>query len=291
VYPRPFEYQRPESLAEAIAALGEPGGERRAIAGGQSLVPMLSLGLAQPDALIDIGRLPLAGAERRNGTLVLGALTRHRELERSTELAAQVPLASEAARYIGNPRVRNRGTLGGSLAHADPAAELGAVGLTYGGRAVISGPDGERVVDLDDFFEGFFITAVRAGELLTAVELDLPPAGTGHGFSEIAGRADDFATAAATALVTIDDRGTCERARIALAGVDDRPVRCAPAEELCAGERLEGETLRRLAKVVADAVSPEDDAFISGAYRAQAAGTCAARATDAAWRRAVGESA
>lgn len=288
MYPRPFEYHRPETLAEAIAAMGEPGGERRAIAGGQSLVPMMSLGLAQPDVLIDIGRLPLAGVERRNGTLALGALTHHRELERSADLAGQIPLASEAAHYIGNPRVRNRGTLGGSLSHADPAAELGAVALTYGGRAVISGAEGDRAVDLDEFFEGFFITAVRPGELLTAVELELPPPGTGHGFCEVAGRADDFATAAATALVTIDDDGACARARIGLAGIADRPVRCAPAEELCAGERLEGDVLRRIAAAVVEAVSPEDDAFISGAYRARAAGTCAARAVEAAWRRALG---
>jgi aerobic carbon-monoxide dehydrogenase medium subunit len=288
MYPRPFDYHRPESLNEAIAVLGEPGGERRAIAGGQSLVPMMSLGLAQPDVLVDVGRLPLAGTERHDGTLVLGALTRHRELERSADLAAALPLASEAARHIGNPRVRNRGTVGGSLAHADPAAELGAVVLTYGGRAVISGAEGEHAVELADFFEGFFLTAVRPGELLTRVELELPPAGTGHGFHEIAGRADDFATAAATALVTVDDRGACARARIALAGVADRPLRCAVAEELCSGERLKDQLPQRIAGAVVGDVSPESDAFISGAYRARAAGICAARAVDAAWRRALG---
>src|SRR5918996_1098779 len=211
VHPRPFEYIRPETVADAVAALAGAGGEVRAIAGGQSLVPMMTLGLALPDVLVDIGRLPLAGAERRNGTLALGALTRHRELERSAELAAEVPLASEAARYIGNPRVRNRGTLGGSLSHADPAAELGAVALTYGGRAVIAGADGER------------------------------------------------------------------------------RRRSPPAEELCAGGRLGGELLPRLAAAVAEGVSPEDDAFISGAYRARAAGTCAARAVETAWKRALGE--
>jgi carbon-monoxide dehydrogenase medium subunit len=289
VYPRPFEYSRPETVAEAIAALSGAPGEARPIAGGQSLVPMMSLGLAQPDLLVDIGRLPLTGAERTNGTLALGALTRHRELERSRELGEQLPLAAEAAHHIGNPRVRNRGTLGGSLSHADPASELGAVALTYGGRAVIAGGEGERAVPIDDFFEGFFLTAVRPGELLTRVELELPPPGTGHGFCEIAGRADDFATAAATALVTIDDRGTCAEARLALAGVGDRSLRCAPAEELCRGERLEGDLLRRLAGTVVDAVAPEDDAFISGDYRARAAGTCAARALGAAWRRAHGD--
>ena len=289
MYPRPFEYTRPDTIADATEALTGAAGEARPLAGGQSLVPMMSLGLAQPDLLVDIGGLPLTGTERMNGTLALGALTRHRELERSGELGAQVPLAAEAAHHIGNPRVRNRGTLGGSLSHADPASELGAVALTYGGRVVIAGGDGERFVPINDFFEGFFLTAVRPGELLTRVELELPPPGTGHGFCEIAGRADDFATAAATALVMIDDRGACTEARLALAGVGDRPLRCPPAEELCRGERLESDILPRLARTVVETVAPEDDAFVSAEYRARAAGTCAARALSTALRRARGE--
>jgi aerobic carbon-monoxide dehydrogenase medium subunit len=286
MYPRPFEYRRPETVNEATAALNEAAGEARVIAGGQSLVPMMSLGLTQPDVLVDIGRLQLAGTERVNGTFSLGALTRHRELERSAELAAQIPLAAEAAHYIGNPRVRNRGTFGGSLAHADPASELGAVALTYGGRAVIASADGERTVPITEFFEGFFLTAVRPGELLVRVDLELPPPGTGHGFYEVAGRADDFATAAATTLVTIDDRGACGEARVALVGVADRPIRFDAAEELCRGEALDGECLGRVADAVAEGVAPEDDAFISAAYRARAAATCARRALEAAWRRA-----
>lgn len=289
MYPRPFEYVRPESVSEAVDALASAAGEARAIAGGQSLVPMLSLGLAQPDVLVDIGGLPLTGTERVNGSLSLGALTRHRELERSAELRAQLPLAAEAARYIGNPRVRNRGTLGGSLSHADPASELGAVVLTHGGRAGITGTDGERTVPFDEFFEGFFLTAVRPGELLTRVELDLPPEGTGHGFSEVAGRADDFATAAATALVTVGDDGTCAEARLALAGVADRPIRCAAGEARCRGERVEGAVLTAIADAVRESVTPEDDAFVSADYRARAAGTCAARALAEAWARARGE--
>jgi aerobic carbon-monoxide dehydrogenase medium subunit len=291
MYPRPFEYRRPETLSEATAALAEAAGEARVIAGGQSLVPMMSLGLVQPDLLVDIGRLPLAGAEGRNGVLSIGALTRHRELERSAEFAERLPLAAEAAHYIGNPRVRNRGTFGGSLAHADPASELGAVALTYGGRAVIAGPEGERSIPISEFFEGFFVTAVRPGELLVRVDLELPPPGTGHGFHEIAGRADDFATAAATALVTVDDRGACAEARLALAGVSDRPIRFAAAEELCRGQALTGDCLDRVAAATRDGISPEDDAFISGAYRTRAAATCARRALEAAWRRARGEAA
>jgi aerobic carbon-monoxide dehydrogenase medium subunit len=286
MYPRPFEYVRAETVDEATEALASAGGEARAIAGGQSLVPMMSLGLASPDVLVDIGRLPLAGSERVNGSLALGALTRHRELERSDELAEQVPLAAEAARYIGNPRVRNRGTLGGSLSHADPASELGAVALAYGGEVVIAGAEGERRVAIDDFFEGFFATAVGSGELLTRVELELPPPGTGHGFCEIANRADDFATAAAAALVTVDDGGACAEARLALAGVADRPLRAEPAERLCRGETLAGEVLDAVARAVVETAEPEDDAFVSADYRGRAAAVCAIRALGDAARRA-----
>ena len=286
MYPRPFDYARPETVDEAVEALAGSG-EARALAGGQSLVPMMSLGLAAPDLLVDLARLPLAGAENGGSTIRLGALTRHRELERSAELAALVPLATEAARFIGNPRVRNRGTLGGSLSHADPASELGTVALSYGGRAVIRGGSGERTVDFDDFFHGFFETAVAEGELLTAVELDVPGDGSGHGFHEIAGRADDFAIAAAAAVVTLDDTGeACAGARLALAGVADRPLRVEVGESLCRGAAIDDPLLDRIAIAVADAVAPEDDAFISAAYRSRAAGACAARALASAWNRA-----
>jgi CO/xanthine dehydrogenase FAD-binding subunit len=291
MYPRPFEYTCAETVADAIAALGDAAGEARAIAGGQSLVPMMSLGLAEPDLIVDIGRLALTGGERRNGALVLGALTRHRELERSAELGEHLPLAAEAAAYIGNPRVRNRGTLGGSLSHADPASELGAVALTYGGRAVIEGAAGERAVAFDEFFQGFFLTAIGPGELLTRVEFDLAPEGAGHGFWEVANRADDFATAAATALVTVDESGACAEVRVGLAGVGERPARCGAAEDVCRGEALEGTVLDEVARAVEGAVAPEDDAFVSAAYRRRAAAVCSQRALAAAWRRARGEAA
>jgi len=289
MFPRPFEYERPGTVEEALQALGA-GGETRPLSGGQSLVPMMSLGLAAPDRLVDLNALPLAGVEHRGSTVRLGGLTRHRELERSAELAGLVPLAAEAARFIGNPRVRNRGTLGGSLAHADPAAELGTVALAYGGRAIVTGAGGEREEPLDGFFHGFFETGVGEGELLTAVEFDLPGDGGGYGFHEVADRADDFATAAASAVVTLEaDGATCAGARIALAGVADRPLRIEAAEDLCRGAAVDDALLERVAEVVAGAVTPESDAFVSAGYRSRAAGTCAARAVKDAWTRARGE--
>lgn len=285
---RSMEYLRPESVTDALGALAAGTGEVRPIAGGQSLVPMMSLGLSAPDCLVDLTRLPLTGADgQRGGTVRLGALTRHRELERSTELAAKAPLASEAAAFIGNPRVRNRGTLGGSLSHADPSSELGTVALAYGGRAVITGSGGERSVSFDDFYQGFFETAIEPGELLTAVELDVPGPGSGHGFYEVAGRAEDFAIAAASAVVILDDSGSsCRDVRLALAGVADRPVRITQGEDACRGEALDEAALRRVAGIVAAAVEPEEDPFFSSGYRKGLAGTCAERALAEAWERA-----
>jgi CO/xanthine dehydrogenase FAD-binding subunit len=287
LYPRPFEYVRANSAVEAIELLAEAEGDARVIAGGQSLVPMMSLGLATPDRVVDVGALELAGLEVVDGKVRVGALTRHRQIELDPEFANAVPLAAEAAGHIGNPRVRNRGTLGGSLAHADPAAEFGAVMLAYGGVAAIEGADGERDVPLADFFHGFFETAVGTGELLVRVELDRPPPGTGHGFYEIAGRADDFATAAAVALVTVSDDGReCERARLALAGVSDRPIRMPAVEALCVGRAFDEELVNEVTQRVRESVDPEGDAFISAEYRRRCAGIGAARALQSAWSRA-----
>lgn len=287
VHPRRFEYTRAGSIAEALELLGDYDLEAKLIAGGQSLVPMMSLGLAAPDRLVDIDRLELAGLEERNGTVVVGGLTRHRELERGEHAARVLPLVAEAARFIGNPRVRNRGTIAGSLSHADPAAELGAAVLAHGGSVILEGPDGERRVAIEGFFFGYFETAVNARELLTRIELERAPAGSGSAFVEVASRADDFATAAAAAIVApAPDGRSCAEARLALAGAADRPVRMPEAERLCVSGALDGTALAAVADAVAAHVTPEDDAFISAAYRRRAAATCAVRALEIAWRRA-----
>jgi aerobic carbon-monoxide dehydrogenase medium subunit len=285
MFPRPCEYVRPGSVVEALSALAEDG-EAKAIAGGQSLVPMMSLGLATPTCVVDIGRLDLGGLSRENGTVTVGALTTHRELERGEQAGELLPLAAEAARHIGNARVRNRGTFGGSLSHADPAAELGAVVLAQGGRAVIEGPHGIRRVGFDEFFEGFFETAVGPGELLVAAELDATPAGAATAFFEVARRTDDFALAAAAVVLTLGDSGELNDLRVALAGVADRPIRCAAVEQAYVGARRSDELLANIAQTARDSVAPESDAFTSSTYRTRVAGVCVARAVERAWRRA-----
>jgi carbon-monoxide dehydrogenase medium subunit len=287
VIPRPFEYERPRSLEEAVALLARPV-DAKVLAGGQSLVPILSLRLAQPDLLVDIGALELEGIEVADGRVRVGARTTHRELELGAQARELIALAAEAARHIGNPRVRNRGTVGGSLAHADPAAELGAVVLVHGGEIVVRGQAGERRISVEEFFLGYLETALDDSELVVAVELDRLPKGSGIGFEEAAGRADDFATAAAAAAVTLEPDGrACADARLALVGVADRPVRARTAEQVARGEPLGEALLRRVQRAVEEAVEPEEDAFVAASFRRRLAGVCARRALEQAWAAAA----
>jgi carbon-monoxide dehydrogenase medium subunit len=265
VIPRPFAYERPQTVEEAVSMLAEAEGqEARVIAGGQSLVPMLSLGLARPDLLVDISRLELAAVEAVDGRIRVGGLTRHRTLELDPDARRLLPLAAAAAAHVGNPRVRNRGTFGGSLAHADPAAELPVVAVAYGGEAVAHGPGGERRIPLDAFFVGYLETALAPDEVLVAAELERPPEGSGVGFHEEAQRADDFALACAAAVVTPDGR-----ARVVVGGVGDRPLRFEGAPD-------------DLPAAVAAGVEPDDGPFVSAAFRRRLVGVCARRALEAA---------
>lgn len=257
--PRPFDYHRATSVADAVAALGSRE-DAKAIAGGQSLVPMLSLGLLRPSLLVDLGRLELDGLESANGRVRVGALTRHRELELSGRARALLPLAAEAVAHVGNPRVRNRGTFGGSLAHADPAAELPVVAVAHDGVALVAGEAGERCVPLGDFFHGWYETALAPDEVLVAVELERLPEGSGAAFEEVAQRADDFALACAAAVVPPEGE-----ARVVVGGAAGRPL------------RIDGDP-DGLPDAVAAALEPADDAFVSAAHKRRVALACVRRA-------------
>ena len=261
VIPRPFDYERPGSVAEAVSILAARARrDAKVIAGGQSLVPMLSLGLARPGVLVDVSRLELDGIEAIDGRVRVGATTCHRTLELDAEARRLLPLAAEAASHVGNPRVRNRGTFGGSLAHADPAAELPAVAVAYGGEVVAHGSGGERRIPLEEFFLGYLETALGPDEVLVAVELERPPEGSGIAFHEEAQRADDFALACAAAVVAPDGH-----ARVVVGGIGDRPLPFEGSPD-------------ELPAVVEAAVEPEEDAFVSAAFRRRLAGVCARRA-------------
>lgn len=287
--PAPFEYVRPSTLDEAIAFLADHGPDAKVIAGGQSLVPMLNLRLARVRYLVDIGRLTeLGGIERTSdGGLRLGALVRHRETERSAEIREVAPLLSEAAVHIGHPAIRNRGTLGGSLAHADPAAELPAAVVALDATIVVRGPDGERRIPAQEFFVTIFTTALGPGELVTAVEVPPAPPGSGWAFMEVARRHGDFALVGVGAGLQVED-GRCRMARIAFTGVGDVPVRGTVVEEALTGEVLTRERIREAARRIREVLEPPSDLHASGEYRREVAAVLAERALLQAWERAAG---
>jgi len=281
-----FAYEAPPTVEEAVDLLRRHGADAKVLAGGQSLVPLLNYGLADPRVLVDINDLPLGGVSAANGRLKVGALVRYHQLEESPEIARRCPLLRDAAALIGNVRVRALGTVGGSLAHADAAAELPMVTLALDGRFTLVSAVGTRTLDARDFFTGPLTTVMRPDELLTEIDLAATPA-TGWAVEEVARRAGDFAIVAATALVTLDRRGRVADARLAFGGVAATPVRATVAEEALSGQEPTAERLAQAAVLARDALSPQSDAFVSGAYRRHLAGVLARRALTRATARAT----
>jgi aerobic carbon-monoxide dehydrogenase medium subunit len=272
VKPAPFAYHAVETVEEAVAMLAELGADARVLAGGQSLVPMLNLRLARPSALVDVGRVAALAGISANGALRLGATTRQADALRSSLVADRAPLLSDALRHIGHPATRSRGTLGGSIAHADPAAELPAVLLALDGEAIVRSPQGERTIPAASLFLGPFTTALADGELLTELRLPDPPAGARHGFAEIARRHGDFALAGAAVVIAPG------HARVALFGVAPAAFR-AEAAECALGEGAGAEAAAELAAAAAE---PAGDPHAPAAYRAKAARVATLRALLAA---------
>jgi len=269
VKPAPFKYLAAGGVEEAIAALAEHGDEAKVLAGGQSLVPMMNLRLATPAVLVDVNRVAELSGIAANGSLELGATTRQADAERSAAVAARAPLLAEALRHVGHPGTRVRGTLGGSAAHADPAAEIPAVLLALGAELVVHGPEGERTIPADDFFVSTFTTALGPDELLTRIRL--PSNGDAWGFAEVARSHGDFALAGAAVA----------GARIVLFGVADRPLRAREAEDALSG----GATPVEAARLAAAAIDPTGDAFTSAAYRRDVAAVVVRRALEQAAAR------
>ena len=286
MYARPFDHVAASSWADAVRLLSEGGEEAKVLAGGQSLIPMLTLRLAMPRVVVDVLGADRPRIEREDGRLVIGALTRHADLERSDPVRQECPILAEAASWIGNVRVRHRGTIGGSLAHADPAGELPCALAALGATIRTLGPDGERSIPAGDFVESYFTTVLRPAEVVTAVEVPLAQEGTGAAFLELARRAGDFAVVAVAAVVELDGAGRCARARLVAAGVGERPVDLADAAAVLTGqvpdERVAAEAGRR----ASDAVEPSPSVHASAAYRREMLGVFVARAVLAAAARA-----
>ncbi len=265
--PAPFEYHAPDTVSDVVALLAEHGDEIKPLAGGQSLVPMLALRLTRFEHLVDLNRVDeLGGIRRDNGTLTVGATTRQATIERS-ELAQAVPLLARAAPLIGHFQIRNRGTVGGSLAHADPAAELPAVALALDAQMEIATGAGRHTVPAADFFVGTWTTSLEPNELLTAVQFPVWDGRCGFVVDEVARRAGDFALAGVTTALQLDPGGTVQRAAIALFGMASTPVRAPAAETALIGSQPDPAALREAAQLAVRDLDPPEDVHASSTYR------------------------
>lgn len=286
--PPPFAYVTAQSIEHAVSELVRSDGEGKLIAGGQSLMPMLNFRLLDPSVLIDIGRIPeLTGITETDGGLNVGALVRHVDLESSPYIARHFPVLTEAVRHIAHVAIRNRGTLGGSLCHADPAAELPMMAVLLDAEICICGPSGERRVPAEAFFLGALTTDLEDDEIVTQIHLPFLPEGTGWGFEEVSRRSGDFALAAAVATLNLDE-GKCANVRLAVTGVDDLPLRISAAEDMLNGSVLDDAVISSAAQIVHDAVNPNSDVQASAHYRRHLIGVLVERALRNAKARITG---
>jgi aerobic carbon-monoxide dehydrogenase medium subunit len=287
--PPPFDYHAPASLAEAIGLLQQHGDDAKVLSGGQSLLPLLKLRLASVAHLVDIGRIPgLEYIKEEGGHLKIGGRTRESALERSDLIKTKYPILYDTTLVIADPLVRNRATVGGNLAHADPANDHPATMLALGASVVVTGPKGERTIPIDKFFTGIFATALEAGEILTEIRIPVPPPRSGGAYVKLERKVGDFATAAAAAQVTLAASGTVERAGVALTSAGPMPIKATDAERFLQGKTPDAKTIAEAARLAAAATSPSADRRGSVEYKREMARVLTARALAAAVARAGG---
>lgn len=270
----PFSYLVPRSVEEACRMIQEHDGEAKVLAGGQSLIPLMKLNLVQVSYLVDLKRVPgmafvkTEGQPSRGGEVLrVGSLTTHSELSRSETVKQKVPLLAETARGVGHPLVRNRGTIGGSLSHSDPSADLCATSLALDASMVIARADGaRRVVAAEDFFKGLFATALQSDELLEEVRFPVPPRGTGYDFVKLTMGHGDFPLVSVSVVLRMGEKG-CSDARVAVGGVSDRVVRMKEAENTLRGSSLREEEIEKASASASAASNPSSDLEVSAAYK------------------------
>ena len=266
--PASFEYHAPVTVADAVGLLAEHADECKPLAGGQSLVPMLALRLTRFEHIVDLNRVPeLVGVSRTNGALRIGAMTRQRAVETDTDVAAATPLVSRAMPFIGHTQIRNRGTVGGSIAHADPASELPAVTLALGAEMEIASNDGTRSVPASEFFESTWTTCLTDDELLVAVHVPVWEGRCGFAFDEVARRSGDFALAGVAAAVELDGDGAVQRVALGLLGMGSTPVRALEAEQALLGRAPSAPDIDEVANLAVCDLEPTDDVHATAAYR------------------------
>ena len=286
--PPEFDYHAPASLDEALELLGSLD-DPKVLSGGQSLLPMLKLRLASPANIIDIGRIPgLDGISEEDGVLRIGALVTEAELERAPEVAARYPILLDTSRVIADPLVRNRATVCGNIAHGDPANDQPATMLALGAVVVATGPDGERKIAIDDFFHGFFMTALSPGEILTELRIPAPPARSGGAYVKLERKVGDYAVAGAAVQLALADDGTVAGAGVGLTNLGIAPIRASGAEEALTGRVADAGTIAAAAAAAADAADPIADRRGSVEYKRNMARVLTGRAIGQALERAGG---
>jgi len=284
--PAPFDYVAPRSLDEALAALSAADGDAKLLAGGQSLIPLLNFRLAKPSVLIDLNRVPgLAYIDERDGGFAIGAMTRDAEVERAAMLTDRAPLLGEAIHCVGHPAIRSRGTIGGNLAHADPAAELPAVAVCLEAELTIESRRGRRTMTAEQFFVGYLTTALQPDEILTEVWVPILAERTGQAWLEFARRHGDFALVGVAVSLALDQAEVSD-ARIVLTGVGGTPFRAREAETLLVGGEV-ADRVSAAADAVRSAIEPDADIHASKEYRTHLAGVLTQRAIHVAHERAL----
>jgi carbon-monoxide dehydrogenase medium subunit len=290
--PAPFKYHAPTTVDEALARLSEHGWDAKVLAGGQSLVPMMNFRLAQPAVLVDLNKVSelFYIHPTRDGGLRVGAMTRQRQVEKDPSIAERAPMLHEAMPKIAYPQIRSRGTFGGSIAHADPSAELVAASVALSGRFRLRSQRGERWVPADEFFVGLFTTVLEPDELLIEVALPPMPPRSGWSFLEVARRHHDFALVGVAAVMVLDRKGLCERTRLVYFSVGDGPVEAHHAAGVLNGQVPTEELIREAAETAGDAdVDPSSDINASAEYRRHLVKVLGRRALAQAFERANGE--
>jgi carbon-monoxide dehydrogenase medium subunit len=287
--PAAFDYVAPNSLEAAVQALAAANGDGKVMAGGQSLMPLLNFRMARPSTVVDLMHIPgMSFIECRDDAVAIGALTRHADLEFSDIIATKLPVMAAAMPHIAHLAIRNRGTIGGSLSHADPAAELPMLAVFYGATIRVQGPRGRRDIAAEEFFVSALTNCLEPEEIVFEIDFPVLPSHSGWAFEEVARRFGDFALACiAVSIESLD--GRIADARVAVMGVADVPMRLHEAENALRGAQGGPETAAKFAEVVRSCLSPADDIHASAEYRKNLIGALAERAFMTAWARAAGE--
>jgi len=263
-----FDYESPGTLKEAISLLQQYGEDAKILSGGHSLLPMMKLRLASPEVLIDINGIPgLSYIKEEEGKIKIGGLTHEAEIEHSALLKKYFPIFSDVTKLIADPQVRNRGTIGGNLAHGDAANDHPAAMLALNATVIATGAEGERAIPIDEFFFGFYQTALQHGEILTEIQIPIPPQGTGNAYHKLERKVGDYATAGCAVQITVDSNGVCTAAGIGLTNVNVTPLRAVRSQQALVGKNITDATITEAAKFASEDCNPSSDLRGSEEYK------------------------